>query len=489
MSEQNSQDSEFVWGVAALDHRREEIVAHQRQYAGERSSWIKRNSYYYGLVSELLRFLIEPDKSVLSVRCETGHLLAAVNPKRGLGFTLTEQMEQIAQAEHPSFEFKISQPEDISVEEKFDYILYDYLGETVDIQKALETLRKSCAPQTRLVLYTYSHLWELVVRVAERVGLKMPLPQQNWFSENDVKNLLTLSHFELLRTHRIVLFPKRIPFISRFFNEFVARLPLIEHLCMINVYVARAISEPEKENRVGVSVIIPCKNERDNIEAAVQRIPELGKHTEIIFCDDKSTDGTAEEIRRVQALFPERDIKLFDGPGVCKAKNVWTGFDAATQDVVMILDADLTVMPEELPAFLRALVQRKGEFINGTRLVYPMPRGAMKLFNMFGNRVFSEIFTYILKQPIRDTLCGTKVFWRRDWSRIKPFVGTWGTEDRWGDYDLLFGAAKLNLKIIDLPVHYQERIFGQTKMINVFSNGIIMLRIAIHAFIKLRLRF
>jgi glycosyltransferase involved in cell wall biosynthesis len=253
--------------------------------------------------------------------------------------------------------------------------------------------------------------------------------------------------------------------------------------------VARPKPVPRDPNAVSVSVIVPCKNEQGNIESAVRRIPDMGRHTEILFCDDRSTDGTADEVRRMQHEHPDRDIRLIDGPGICKAENVWTGFRAARCDVLMILDADLTVIPEELPLFFNALVEGHGEFINGSRLVYPMRKGAMKLINMVGNKFFGLAFSYLLGQTIKDTLCGTKVLWRSDWERIEPLLNSWGVSDRWGDYELLFGAAKRHLRIVDLPVHYQERIYGTTKMVKVFRNGLIMLRMCAASFLKLKLGY
>jgi glycosyltransferase involved in cell wall biosynthesis len=211
----------------------------------------------------------------------------------------------------------------------------------------------------------------------------------------------------------------------------------------------------------------------------------MGGQSEILFCDDKSTDGTADEVRRMQALYPEREIRLIDGPGICKAENVWTGFRAARGDVLMILDADLTVMPEELPMFLRALTSRRGDFVNGSRLIYPMQQKAMKFTNEIGNKVFGLLFSFLLDQRIKDTLCGTKVLWRRDWLRMEKNLGTWGIRDLWGDYELLFGASKLHLEIVEVPVHYQERIHGVTKMTRVFANGLRMLRICWHAWHRL----
>jgi glycosyltransferase involved in cell wall biosynthesis len=249
------------------------------------------------------------------------------------------------------------------------------------------------------------------------------------------------------------------------------------------------VPKPVNPLDVSVSVIVPCKDERGNIESVVTRVPELGRSTETIFCDDKSTDGTADEVRRMQQLYPDRNIRLVDGPGICKSKNVWKGFEAAQGDILLILDADLTVMPEELPYFIDAITRGGAEFVNGSRLVYPIPKAAMKGANVFGNKFFSLVFSYLLGQRIKDTLCGTKVLWRSDWERIRPMIGTWGTLDRWGDYELLFGAAKLNLRILDQPVHYQERIFGATKMTKVFKHGLTMLRMCYHGFLKLKVDY
>jgi glycosyltransferase involved in cell wall biosynthesis len=254
---------------------------------------------------------------------------------------------------------------------------------------------------------------------------------------------------------------------------------------MMQVLVARPIVVAKLEGEFSVSVIVPCRNESGNIESAVERIPAMGRHTEIVFCDDQSTDGTADEVRRMQLLHPGKDIRLVNGPGICKAENVWAGFRVARGDVLMILDADLTVMPEELPVFFRSLVQRNGGFVNGSRLVYPMPDLAMKFANILGNKFFGLLFSFLLDQRIKDTLCGTKALWSKDWRRLEPLLGSWGIKDLWGDYELLFGASKLHLEIVEVPVHYQERIHGVTKMTRVIANGTRMLGICLHAWMRL----
>lgn len=482
-------DDGLLWGMAALDARRDALKSHQTRFAPIRERWIKSNTYFYNKVERMLRFIIEPGRRVLNLRCQNGFFLDALNPSVGVGVEITREMADIARQRYPHLEFVTADPEELTLDGHFDYILFADVNDTVDALKAFRRLNALCEPHTRLIVYSYNHLWLPVNKLAELLRLKMPLPEQNWLSEKDLRGLLTMADFEWLRTYRIVIFPKWIPMISNFINRFVTRVPGINKLCMINVLVARPAAKPRDPHNVTVSVIVPCKNEHGNIEAAVRRIPDMGKHTEIIFCDDKSTDGTADEIRRMQRRYPDRDIKLVPGPGICKAQNVWTGFDAAQGDILMILDADLAVMPEELPYFFNAMVEGKGEFINGSRMVYPMQKMAMKFANMIGNKIFSLIFSYLLNQTIKDTLCGTKVFWRSDWERIKSTLGSWGVVDRWGDYELLFAATKLHLRIIDLPVHYQERVYGVTKMIRVFRNGLTMLRMCLAGFLKLKMGF
>jgi SAM-dependent methyltransferase len=484
-----------AWGPAALEQRRQRTRNHLAQIAPRRESWINRNKYYYELLSRLLRFLVEPGKKVLSVRCGTGNLLAVVRPSTGKGVEICDQMAAIAQQRNPRFEFAVAFPDKqefqqaFKPDEKFDYILFNDIGDTVDVLQALRNLKPLCQRHTRVLIVTYNHLWEPFVTFAEWAGMKVPRTEQNWLSTLDIANLLKLAGFEALETHWIVILPKYVPLVSAFLNRFCARLPLLQRLCMTQVVVGRLIPPAVSKEELSVSVIVPCKDEKGNVEDAAQRIPQLGRQTEIIFCDDQSSDGTAKEVLRVQSLYPEKNIRLEHGPGVCKSRNVWTGFDAATGDILIILDADLTTIPEELPYFIDVIASGQAEFVNGSRLVYPVPKGAMNGANMLGNKFFSVTFTYLLGQRVKDTLCGTKVLWRSDWERIKPMLGSWGTDDRWGDYELLFGVAKLNLKILDLPVHYQERIYGSTKMTKVFRNGLVMLKMCWHGFLKLKLGY
>ncbi len=453
------------WGPDALNDVREARREHQESIADRREEYIRSNRYFYSRLKRVLQFIVEPRMRVLEIRCETGHLLASLEPSYGVGVEISGAMVEVAQR----------------LNETFDYILFNHIFDTVDILRAFERIRQHCTPDTLIVVINYNHLWQPILQLASKVGLRSKFVEPNWVSENDIRGFLKLAGFRPVRKHRLLLFPKWVPLLSELMNALLARLPGFRRLCLMQVMVARPLAEPKREEELAVSVVIPCRNEVSNVRHAVERLPNMGKHTEILFCDDKSTDGTVDEVRRMQALYRDMDIRLVEGPGICKAENVWTGFRAARGDVLMILDADLTVMPEELPMFLRALATSRGDFINGSRLVYPMPHLAMRFANIIGNKFFGLVFSYLLDQRVKDTLCGTKVLWRKDWLRMEQNLGSWGIKDLWGDYELLFGASKLQLDIVEVPVHYQERIHGVTKMTKVFFNGLRMLRICWHA--------
>ena len=483
-SEQDVPDTK-TWGPQALEAVRQASRELQSATAMSRDQYIRRNRYFYNRIKRLLRFIVEPAKRVLEIRTETGHMLAAVEPSYGVGVDISEKMVACAAQQHPALRFVRCDPEELDLDETFDYILFNHIFDTVDILRAFERVHRHCHAGTQLVVVNYNHLWQPLLELASSVGLRSRLVEPNWVSENDIRNFLKLAGFRPVRKHRLILLPKWIPLISDVINGFFARLPGLRRLCLMQVIVARPIEPVKPEEDLAVSVVVPCRNEFGNVQSAVERIPQMGKHTEILFCDDKSTDGTADEVKRMQALHPEKDIRLLAGPGICKAENVWTGFRAAHGDVLMILDADLTVMPEELPAFLHALATSRGDFVNGSRLVYPMRQGAMKFANTLGNKFFGVVFSFLLDQRLKDTLCGTKVLWRSDWLRMEPNIGRWGLRDLWGDYELLFGASKLHLEIVEVPVHYQERLHGVTKMTRVFANGMRMLRICWHAWQQL----
>jgi ubiquinone/menaquinone biosynthesis C-methylase UbiE len=465
----------------------EAIRQHFDHIAAERDYWKQKNWYYYQDMEHYSSFVIPKGERVLEIGCGTGDLVASVKPSYGLGIDISPEMIKLARRKYPQLDFQVGNAEDLNIEEKFDYvILSDVIGYLDDIQQAFSQLKKVTTPRTRVMITYYNYLWEPVLRLGELLGLKMKQPLQNWLPLSEIQNILYLADFEVIKKGYRFLFPKYIPFFSTMMNKVIAKLPLINKLCLVEVLIAKQITKPQKPNNLTCSVIIPCRNEKGNIEGAVTRTPKLGRHTELIFVDGNSSDGTVEEIEAQQKKYKNMDIKLIhQGDGIGKGDAVRKGFAAASGDVLMILDSDLTVAPEDLPKFYNALVEGKGEFINGTRLVYQMEKQAMRLLNHLGNHFFSLAFTYLLEQRFRDTLCGTKVLLKSDYEKIAQNRSFFGDFDPFGDFDLIFGASKLNLKIIEVPIRYRERVYGSTK-ISRFSHGWLLLKMCVLAWKKLK---
>jgi SAM-dependent methyltransferase len=417
---------------------------------------------------------------VLEIGCGRGDLLAALEPSLGVGIDYASEMVSQAQARYPRLVFHIADVHELELGgQQFDFIvLSDIINDLWDVQAALEKLRPCCTPSTRLVFNFFSHLWQIPLAVAQTLGVATPTQPQNWFTRHDLENLLELSGFEALRNWEEVVVPLPVPGISCFANRFLVKFAPFRWFAMTNFLVARAAALPVKA--ATVSVVVAARNEEGHIDELMSRIPEMGGGTEIIFVEGNSTDDTWGAIERAIACHPQRNCKLLKQPGRGKGDAVRTGFDAAAGDILMILDADITVPPEDLARFYEVLASGRGEFDNGVRLVYPMQDDAMRFANLLGNKFFSLMFGWLLGQPIRDTLCGTKVLWAKDYRRLATNRGYFGDFDPFGDFDLLFGAAKLNLKILEVPIRYRARRYGETN-IQRWRHGLLLLRMVLFA--------
>ena len=466
--------------------KREELISRFDKLAGQRETWIKRNRYYYEDQARYYRFLVPEGLSVLELGCGIGDLLHVLKPRRGVGVDFSGEMVRRARERYPDLEFREADMENLDHwGETFDVlILADVVGHLQDIEETLRSLRSFCHSETRVMVSYYSFLWEPALKLGEWLGQKMPQQHQNWLSTEDISNLLGLAGYEEIKTEYRLLIPKKIPWLSNFINRFLAPLPGIRRLCLCRYIVARP-SGLRAKKEFSTTVLIPCRNEKGNVEAAVTRLPSFGEHQEIIFVEGGSKDGTREEIRRMMEKYPEKDIKLVVQEGQGKGDAVRTGFSFAKGDILMILDGDLTVPPEDLPKFYRALAHDVGEFVNGCRLVYPMDKEAMRILNLLGNRVFSFMFTWILNQKFKDTLCGTKALFRKDYERIQANRDYFGDFDPFGDFDLIFGASKLSLKVVEVPIRYRERTYGSTN-ISRFRHGWLLLRMTMFAFRKIK---
>ncbi len=428
------------------------------------SGWHGWGEGYQKRLEQIFRFLIPEGQTVLELGCGQGDLLATLKPSYGVGVDFSEIMIQNAKQKHPNLHFILADASEFESSTQFDYIIFsDLVNDLWDVQFVFEHLSKVCKPRTRVIVNSYSRFWQPIISFAEKIGLAKPNLPQNWLVVDDIKNLLNLAGFEPLQSWSEILLPIDIPAIEPFFNRFLVKLPPFHWLALTNFIIARPKEEVTKKNPK-VSVVIPARNEAGNIAKVFSRVPRIGSGTELIFVEGHSKDNTFETIQNEVMSHPEWECQIHQQSGVGKGDAVRTGFEHATGDILMILDADLTVPPEDLEKFYQALVSGKGDFINGVRLVYPIEDNAMQFFNLLGNKFFSIAFSWLLGQSIKDTLCGTKVCWKDDYSLIAANRQYFGNFDPFGDYDLLFGAARFHLKIVDLPVRYRERTYGTTNI-------------------------
>lgn len=418
------------------------IASKLHKYRGSRN-------YYWGDIEKYCNFYIHEEDSVLEVGCANGDALSKLNGRRKVGIDFSSAMIDEARKLHSDIEFHVMDGHNITLNEKFDVIIVsNSIGFFDDVQQVFEEIKKVSHSQTRVIITYYNHLWEPILKFAEFIGIKQKTPQQSWLSAQDMENILELAGWEVFRSTRRLLIPFNIPVLSWLVNKYIAKLPLFNNLCINSYQNARLVQDVNQDvsEKYSTTVVIPARNESGNIENAILRLPKFGKHIEIIFVEGNSTDDTWEKIQEIQAKYKDtHDIKIARQDGKGKGDAVRKGYSIATGDILMILDADLTVPPEDLPKFYNAIASGKAEFINGTRLVYPMEKKAMRFLNMLGNKFFSMLFSWLLEQPIKDTLCGTKVMFRRDYERLIKNRKFFGEFDPFGDYDLLFGAYKLSL--------------------------------------------
>ncbi len=455
-------------------------------FAAVEERWRRRNRTYHRLIQSLMSFYVPSGASVLEIGCGRGDLLAALEPSRGVGVDVSPRMAEAASARHPQLEVVCAAGETFVRDETFDYvILSDLVPFAHDLLAIFRNAARMTHGRSRVVVHSYSQLWRPVIRLAELLRLKPRKPIRNWVTPEDLRNLLELAGFEVVTVSRRLLFPKRIPLLATFLNGVVGSIWPFTLFSLTYWVVARPRPQPLPAP-AGVSVIVPCRNEAGTIREIVERVPELGSGTELVFVEGGSTDETRAEIERQIAAHPERRIRLLAQTGTGKADAVRLGFEQASESVLMVLDADLTVSPEDLPKFYGALAGGHAELVNGSRLVYDFEPGAMRFLNVLGNKAFSLFFSFLIGQYVKDTLCGTKVLLRNDYDAIVEGRRYFGDFDPFGDFDLLLGAARLGLKIVDLPVRYGARRYGTTN-ISRFQHGWLLLRMTGVAFRKFKI--
>ncbi len=455
------------------------------QVGRDRATRYVASSTYKRSLLHVLRGLVPTNARVLHMGAGDGGVVAALCPRKAVGVEESEKLIQQGRERHPQIRFIQAAPEEFDADDTFDYVIApDIVLEAYDVEELLIRLKRACGRDGRLILTNYSQLWRPALKVARWLGLAKPRFGRTWFSPHDMRNAFHATGLELVRESSEILLPLDIPLLAPLFNRFLARLPVIRWFALHRVYVARPVPEPTG-NEPLVSVVVPARNESGNIERILREIPQMGKGTEIIFVEGNSTDDTWEVLQRAVAAANSPRVRLLKQPGRGKGDAVRAGFAAATGEIYMILDADLTVPAEMLPRFYHAVQSGRAEFANGTRLVYAMDDRAMQFLNLLANHFFAWAFSFVLGQQVRDTLCGTKVLRREAYEKIVANRAYFGDFDPFGDFDLLFGAARLNLRIMDVPIRYRERVYGETN-ISRFRHGALLFRMLGVAALKLK---
>ncbi len=466
----------------------EELIRHFNDRADRQpaDSWWRRG--YHRQILAIHRHRIPPGETVLEWGCGDGALLGGLAASRAVGLDLSDRMVALARkSQGDTCEFAQGDMQGTRLEGTFDHLISCMVsGYQTDIQAALENARLHAHPRTRLHLTSLNTVWKPILRLCEKIGLISPQPQTNWLSRDDLENLLELAGWEVVLSRTEQLCPLDIPLLSTFCNRFLVRLPVFNWFGLSLMLTARPRTVPVLDGAVSCSVIVPVRNEAGNIRAALERIPVLGRRTEVIFVEGNSKDDTWETVRRECAAYTGPHLVSFcQQPGKGKWDAVFTGFARATGDVLVIQDGDLTAPPEDLPKFFEAVTSGRAEFANGSRLVYPMEQGAMRFLNLLGNKFFAMALTFVLGQPVKDSLCGTKMLLRRDYQRLLLRIRELGDFDPFGDFNLLFGSALLNLRIRDIPVRYRDRTYGETN-ISRWKHGLMLLRMTCFAAIHIR---
>lgn len=475
--------------ISVVYDRKHQVKSAFDDIAIDRANWRKKAAFFHTEDERYLQYLIPPGSRILEIGCGIGDTLAALNPSVGIGIDISPAMVAQARKRHPHLTFFIGDAEDdselSSIQQQFDFILVvDTMGFLNDCQAFLENLHRFCNRETRIILAYYSHLWTPFLKLAESMGLRARQPVDNVLSGSDLCNFATLADMDVVTSSARLLSPIRALGVGRLVNRFVSSLPLISSLALRHYTVCRSL-KADPETPRSATVVIPARNEQGNIESAIKRLPRFCGDMEVIFVEGHSKDDTYHEIERVKAAHPNWDIKVMRQPGKGKGDAVFTAFEVARGDVLMILDADLTMPPEQLPKFWEVLRRNTAEFANGSRLVYPMENQAMRFLNLVANKSFAYLFSWLLSQRITDTLCGTKALRRNDYMRLLAGKAYFGDFDPFGDFDLIFGANKLKLKSVDVPIRYAARSYGETQ-ISRFRHGVLLLQMVWFAFLRIK---
>jgi SAM-dependent methyltransferase len=435
---------------------KEKVKSHFTTIAAEYDYWKKKNSYYYSSIKDFFRSNIPTGSRVIEFGCATGEILAHCRPANGLGLDLCADLIERAKAKFPQYGFQVQDVEKFVSDEKFDYcIMADLLDHITDIPAVIGNAYNSLNPGGKLAISTINPLWNPVFALLEKLRLKMPEGPHCFIPNRYLEFFCRMAGFEVISKGSLLFIPVRIPLLSGFLNFIMPRLPLVYRFCWVQTLVVKKVTRQQK--KMSCSVMIPVYNEADNIEECIRRIPALDRDYEILVINDGSQDRTGSILERLTKEIPQLRVVTFpENRG--KAHAVEEGISAAQKEIIIILDADMAVAPEDIELFIEPLEMGLADFVNGTRLIYTMEKKAMDQIRQIANFSLALLFSFCIKSRITDTLCGTKSFFKKD------FQGITISEERWGDLVLLWSAREKGLNIAEIPVNYYTRKSGESKM-------------------------
>ena len=454
------------------------IRKHYDSYAKERHQWIRKNKYYHGQMLKYYSFLVPEGSRVLELGCGIGYIIGSLKPSYGVGVDFSGETIKAARKSYPGIKFVCSAYEDFSTKEKFDYIIISGILSITNMQKLLQNIKKSCNPDTRIIICEYNRIWSPLLRLSEKLRLKMPEVKINELAVKDIENIININGYQLIKRDKFGLMPKYIPILSAFFNKVLAKLPLINSLCLNQFLIFRLNEAPKDAKKV--SVFLTCKDEEGNIEELVKRTPSMGGHTELVFVEGGSKDNTYGKIQEMIKKYPKKDIKLLKQKGIGPKDAIYTGFGHSKGDFIILLEADLTTPPEEISYVWDIYKKGYGEYVQGSRLVYRMNKKAMPKLNYFGNGMFAKIFTWIVGQRFTDTLSGVKAMSKERYRQFEKQKNFFRDLDPFGDFEMIFWCMKNNLKLVEVPITYLPRKYGETK-IKAVKHGWMLLKISLKA--------
>ena len=448
----------------------------------KRLSFLKKKIFLFDEISNFLNNCVDNTKNIF-IFCASN---SVISKKIKNNKIYIKEIDEKYKLQHNK---SITYKDEIYEEDVYncDSIIIADIEHQTNPTSNLLKLSKIINDDAKIIILSKNMIWMVLLKLLKIFFSFSPF-KNNFLPSSYLKNLFSSCNLEVIRNEKIIALPINIPIITNLINK-LFRLPLLNLFCLTNVTILKKINPNfERKKNLNVSFVIPCKNEERNIKHFEKNISTNNMNYEYLFGDDKSDDRTLEEIEKLSKKLNSHKIIKYNGPGICKSENVYAGIEKAKGDVVVIYDADLTVSFEDIEFSLNILKETNADFINCTRMIYPQKENAMKFFNFIGNTFFAGLFSILFKRKITDTLCGTKIFYKKDWINIKKDISNWGTKDLWGDFDLLIGAYKNNLKIIEVPVTYFERKENETKMNSLFFNAIRMLYIVLASYYKLRLK-